>query len=334
MRRRYAINLALGFLVGGLFLWLALREVHWGALLEGIKRADYRWLPPLVLVALFSHLLRAWRWQMLLKPLGLRPHVGRAFASIMIGYMCSYAIPRIGEVVRAAHLARLERASFSAVLGTVAMERLLDVLVLLLALGSVLGLYVGRWPLLGGLWREPTVWLRAHWPLLLAIACGFALGVLLVWRWYRSGLRVGPLRRFLGAFGEGLRSVRALSNPAAFWASTALMWACYALMTYLPFHMFGLGRLDLLDAWVLMTLASVGVVLPSPGGTGTYHFFAQQTLMLLFSVDRNTATLYAVITHGAQLVAYVLIGWAALLWTGLPILPKSPAALAVREANP
>nr|BCX00165.1 MAG: hypothetical protein KatS3mg041_0211 [Bacteroidota bacterium] len=323
---RQVLQIGIGLLVGGVFLWMALRDVDWGAMGEALRRADYRWLPALIGVALLSHLLRAWRWQMLLHPLGVHPGLGKAFSSIMIGYMASYAIPRIGELVRAAHMARMERAAFSAVLGTIVAERALDILVLLLALLSVLLLYTDRWAQLAWLWEGPGLWLKTN---TLWVGVAGVLGVVLlfgIWRWYRVRSRNGPLRHFIRSFLEGLRSVRTLSRPLWFWASTALMWFAYTVMTYLPLRMFGIAHMDLLDAWALMALASIGVVLPSPGGTGTYHFFAQQTLVLLFAVDRNAATLYALLTHGAQLVAYVLVGWVALLYTGVGVSFSPPVA--------
>src|SRR5690606_35412959 len=67
-----------------------------------------------------------------------------AFYSVMIGYMVNYAAPRAGEVARAANVAAQTRLRFPGVLGTVVAERVLDVLLLGVALLSVLALYGAR----------------------------------------------------------------------------------------------------------------------------------------------------------------------------------------------
>ena len=63
------------------------------------------WIWIVLLIALFmvSNISRAIRWHMLLEPLGIRPRYINSLFSIMIGYFANLGLPRIGEVVRAAH---------------------------------------------------------------------------------------------------------------------------------------------------------------------------------------------------------------------------------------
>ncbi|NBC16548.1 MAG: UPF0104 family protein, partial [Bacteroidetes bacterium] len=152
------------FVLAGVLLYLALRGVDFSAVGEALRTADYRWLLPLVVVLLLSHFLRAWRWQMLLEALPSdadntthRVSLKTAFYSVMIGYMVNYAAPRLGEVVRSANLSRQERLPLSGVIGTVVVERILDVLVLALGLGSVAVLLLDRLGAVRELFVDPML---------------------------------------------------------------------------------------------------------------------------------------------------------------------------------
>ncbi|MEX0746564.1 MAG: lysylphosphatidylglycerol synthase transmembrane domain-containing protein, partial [Rhodothermales bacterium] len=156
--RRYLAQ-AGSFVLAGTLLYLALRGVDLSQMVGALKRANYAWLVPLIAVTLLSHLLRAWRWQVLLKALpeteSRNPSVATAFSSVMIGYMVNYAAPRLGEVARTANLARRERISFSGVFGTVFVERILDMIVLTGALASVFFLLLDRFAIVQELFIDP-----------------------------------------------------------------------------------------------------------------------------------------------------------------------------------
>ena len=82
------------FVLGGGLLYLALRGVDFSAVGEALRTASYGWLVPLFIATMVAHLLRAWRWQMLLETLpdndgaiSERVSLRLAFYSVMIGYM-------------------------------------------------------------------------------------------------------------------------------------------------------------------------------------------------------------------------------------------------------
>lgn len=342
----------LGSLALGLaLLYLALRGVELREVWQDLQRADYRWLAPLVVLTLVSHILRAWRWQLLLDVLPGSPRrrltVGRAFQALMIGYMVNYAAPRLGELARAASLSRTSGLRLSGVLGTVVAERLLDLLVLALALLSVLALLLDRWielhqllvvPLLHGGWLQ-GVGLSVLLVLLLAGA------VVYVGRRSRLIQRLArPLRSPLQAFKHGLFTIHRTHRPIALFSSTLLMWICYWGMAYLPLVMlhletaYGLGWTE---AWILLVLGAVGVALPAPGGLGSYHYITVLVMTRLFAVPQEAAATYAVLTHAAQMVLYTATGFVCLMLQGGhwhspddPDLEALPGSLRPPAASP
>lgn len=354
--RSILIRLA-SFLVAGGLLYLALNGVDLQTVWTALKRADYRWALPAIAITLGSHLLRAWRWQLLLNalpPSGTNQkkssHVPlkTAFGSLMIGYMVNYAAPRVGEVARSANLARRERLSFSSVLGTVAIERALDILIFFAALLSVSLLLSHQWPLVYSLFFAPVVTYAASFSLYWIL--GGAVGLLLiigagVGYWYRyhhhrflsSTLWEEYLMPLVSAFKKGWNTLFHAPQRAGLLLSTVGMWFGYLLMAYLPLLMLdmaGTYNLSLIDTWAIMILGALGVLVPVPGGTGSYHYVTIQIMVHLFLVDQSSAATYAVLTHAGQMVLYIAVGLAFWFWQGAswkslnsePAEVSSPAA--------
>lgn len=325
---------AASFGLAGLLLYFSLNGVDFSQVGAALRTANYLWLLPLAIVALVSHLLRAWRWTILLDELPEAKHRhGRgtgtyhAFAATMIGYMANYAAPRLGEVVRSGILARKENLNMGGVIGTVVMERVLDVAVLLVALGGAAIMLLDHLDTMRTLFVDPVTETLDRYPigiLSLFVIVGTAGAVLFFLYWRRRAeyrdAGGGRIRRTIGAFTDGLRSVFRTRRVGTIILSTVLMWACYGAMAHIPFvilHMNGPFEISLLDSWNIMVIGAIGVALPAPGGTGSYHYITIQTLVHLYGVTQDAAATYAVLTHAAQLVLYTGLGALLLLQIGV-----------------
>jgi uncharacterized protein (TIRG00374 family) len=329
---------AASFLLAGVLLYLALRGTDLGRVWTALQQADYRWAIPAVLVTLISHYLRAWRWQILLNTLPTADAVreksisiNASFGSLMIGYMVNYAAPRLGEIARSAHLSRREKLSFSSVLGTVAIERILDIVILAGAMTSVFVLLADQLPTIYNLFFTPSINYMADISPLWII--GGAAGMLIMgaasigYFWYRSRSEAGWLARLweehllpiIERFIKGGRSMFRTGRPLSIFISTAGMWLGYLIMAYIPLVMLDMVDpydLSLLDTWAIMTLGTLGILVPVPGGTGSYHYITIQTMVYLFAVDQTAAATYAVLTHAGQMLIYVTVGMGYLLAQG------------------
>ncbi len=304
-------------------MYLALRGVDFGEVLEALRTANYVWLIPLAALTITSHLLRSWRWQILLQELpvnGRQPEPVRlynAFTALIIGYFANYAAPRVGELVRSGLLARNEKLNVSGVIGTVVLERILDILVLIVCIAVTFLMMLDRSDVIHELFVEPLVaqWTRIPgYAIMFAAVAGIAAVVIAITVWKRSSRSTeghGRVRKLLDSFVDGLATLNRTKRKWAILASTILMWACYVVMTHLPFLILGMtGPFDisLIDSFYLMTLGAIGVAIPAPGGTGSYHYIAIQSLVHLFGVSQSPAATYAVLTHAAQLVLYAILG--------------------------
>lgn len=323
-RTRTALTTGGGLLLAILLLYLALRGIDLAAMLRALRTAAYGWLLPLCGLILLSVGLRAWRWLLLLRALpaaraGAAPVTLRtATYSVMIGYMVNYAAPRAGEVARSVNLSAQADHDVSSVLGTVVSERVLDVAVLVLALASSALLLLDRLPVVQELFLEPAQAQMERLPWLL-IGAGLVISLVAA---VLLGRYVHRLRPILRSFWDGLQTVWRAPERGALLLSTLLIWCCYLGMAFLPFVMLGMTdtyNLTLVDTWVIMALGALGIVVPSPGGAGSYHYITIQTLVVLYGVEGAAAAGYAIIAHGIQLVFYVAGGALCLALQGIPL---------------
>ena len=321
-RLRGALSLVVSLAFGGGLLWLALRNADLSAVADALAQGEWIWIVPFVLAGVASVALRAWRWGMLIDALPERRGrvpLSLTSASVAIGYLVNYAAPRLGEVARAANVSRSTRAPFAAVFGTVVAERVLDVVALALALASVGVLFRDR---IGGILGDATANVgrqlaaTPQWAVALAAVVGVALAVAAVVVIRRGR---GQIAGLLASFRDGVLSVGKTGRPGAVLLSTALLWATYGLMADLPLRLLGIDEvygLGLVDAWAVMAIGGIGMALPAPGGTGSFHYATVQALTLLFAVSVTPAATYALLVHAAGIVFYCVLGIGALVWQG------------------
>jgi glycosyltransferase 2 family protein len=322
-------------LIAAVFLWLALRNVSFQDLRLTMGKLTYFWLIPYLFVSLVSHYLRAERWKQLIEQEGVRTSRMNLFSGVMLGYMVNYAVPRLGEVSRSVFVGNREQISRTKLMGTVVLERALDLLVMLALVVFVVVYLLSDYRVLVPLLGTDTVqWLQS----MLSIDGVLVLGILaiagiaglyllyriaiLISRWIPSLSRFFELTAEISRkFVQGLLSIRQVKNWPLFILLTVAIWFCYVLMTYIPFTAFGLHTeydLGLREALVVTAVSSLGIALPSPGGIGTYHWFVSRTMLLLFAVPEALGVAYAIVTHLVMMII---------------ILVATPLLLAVNKAG-
>lgn len=312
--------------LAALLLFLALRGIDTSEFKETLRTANYFWLIPLVVVTLLSHWFRAMRWSIFVETIREseharnRPSMATMFGSLMVGYMINNVTTRLGEVVKAGVVARREKVAFSGVVGTVVSDRIIDMVVLGTALLSVLFVLRDRLHLLETSLYQPAIDRLSNIPAWIWI--GTAIGMIavigLLFRLVRS--RTGSLKRIAGDFVGGLSAVFKTGRPTFIIVLTILMWFCYVLMAYIPFLVLEIQStyaISLLSAWVVMNIGALGIVVPAPGGIGSYHYITILILTLLYGVTRSDAAAYAFLTHGTQLVLYTITGAIFTVYFGL-----------------
>ena len=96
------------------------------------KNANYSWVFLGLLFGILSHLSRAYRWKFMLEPIGYKPKFTNSVLAVLIAYLVNLAIPRAGEVSRAAVMANYENVPFEKGFGTIVAERIADLIMMLI----------------------------------------------------------------------------------------------------------------------------------------------------------------------------------------------------------
>ncbi|RPH36012.1 UPF0104 family protein, partial [bacterium] len=220
-----------------------------------------------------------------------------------------------GEIARPYALGKLESLSKSAAFGTVVVERIIDIFSFLLLVMLLPVLYKGP------LW-ETFPWLETA-GITVTLVTGsilLVLAMLMIRRDWTDALLqlVNPiLPRWVASrvgervhsFLDGFLFLKSPGQTAAILLLSILIWVAYALMTYVAFFAFDLqGTLDFRASLVLLALSSIGIAIPTPGGTGSYHALASQTLEKLFLVDPAVALSYATVTHAVSFIGVTIVG--------------------------
>ncbi len=307
-----AARLALGFLLGALFLWLSLRRVDFSRVAATLAEVDLLLLLAAFVVGQGSNWTRAWRWRLVLRR---PPGTGRLFAVLMIGYFANNVLPaRLGELLRVEALKRDHGIDRAEGLTSIVVEKLLDGLTLCWVLGGLLLLYdfppwvawIGRlsFAIFGGALLFAWLTLRHR------------RGVLRLARWLLHPLRrlSAPILRFVESAATGLA---ALGRPVILARCLLLSLATWAVEMTGAWILFRAADLDLgpLAALFVITILSLGMLVPSPPGfLGTYEYFGSRALEIL-GVEPSVAIAVTFLLHFQFLLATTAVGLVCLVLT-------------------
>jgi len=323
---KLAINLALSFAMLALCLWLvwpdAATRAQLKEALQAIEFADFApYLAAYIGLLVIIQLTRSLRWNYLLAPLGVRIPNAPLLAISCVGFMAILALPaRLGEFVRPG-LLRKRGISASAALGTVAVERIVDGL--LVSLFVFFAFFALRGPQSPN-WMMPTAYAALG---VFALAMVFLIGALKwpeqsVHFWLKLSLLPHIAPRFAAVIERkaldmirGFEVMRDLRNLSIFVLWSVIYWVCNGLTVFVLAKAFGL-HLTLIGSFATMGLVAVGITLPnSPGLVGQFQWFTLLGLSLYIpgaatkgNPIYGTAFAFANIHYGLQVSWYILCG--------------------------
>lgn len=317
--KKKVLRILISVLIAVVFLWLALKDVSRSDLLVTLNTLTYYWVVPYIVVTLSSHYLRAERWKLLIEQEGINPSRMTLFSGVMLGYSVNYAVPRLGEISRSVFVGNQEQISRTKLIGTVVMERFLDVIVMMLLILFVIVYLVSDYEMMLQIVGSDYIRLfKMLWSFdgVIMIGAAVLIGFMAMFLLYFTILYLRRWFPFLSSvliffadvfnkFGQGLSSIKEIRNWPWFIFLTLVIWACYIIMTYLPFTAFNMHiqyGLGFQEALIITTVSALGVTLPSPGGIGTYHWFVSRSLLIFFAVPEALGLAYAIVTHLVMMI--------------------------------
>lgn len=300
---QYSAFLAIGL---GL-MYFAYKDVKFDDIKESLSHAHWEWIIIALVLNYSATAYRGIRWNTLLEPLGHKADTWTCIHSVTFGYLMNDLIPRSGEVARCTLLNRAEKISIDKLIGTVILERVVDVL--------MLGIMISAAVILKN--EELQVLLQQadgnKGTLLIYLAIAGVIG-LIVFFYALKKLQhisfVAKIAGFVKGITDGMKTILSLRRKGAFIFWTLAIWGTWLVMTQcMMFSLEETQHLDMGDSLFLMVSASLGMIVPTQGGIGAYHYMTMLAFMALGMAnadDPHTST--------------IGLTFAAISWTGKTVL--------------
>lgn len=301
-----------------ILLWLAFRNVEFNKLIEGLKKADYKWVLLSILFGFLAYLSRARRWILLIHALGYKPSFSGTFHAMMTGYLANLALPRIGEISKCVALGKKEKIPVDQLIGTVVVERTIDILSLLLIMifliilrGNQINQFLNA-SIFKPLQEKVFSVLGFTWILWVIIILAGSLSFVLLIIYRKDLARIRLFRKFFDlAKGiiSGLKTITNLKGKWEFIFHTIFLWVNYTLMTWVVvFAIEPTSHLTLGDSVFLLVIGGLAMSAPVQSGLGAFHYIISRGLAFVEGVRIEDGLIYAFLTHESQLIFIILTG--------------------------
>ncbi len=334
--RSRLVQLVIGVAVSAVLLYVALRGQDWDEIGAVLAQANYLYIPVIIAVSVYSLLIRAQRWQALIeRALGRKQALAPVFSSTAIGFMANSVLPlRAGEVVRPWLLTRLGGVPVSTAFATAVLERVLDmiaVLVLLMVVAGTAG------------FEEPIKSIATY--ACVAAAIGLAAIFFIhrqkdrylpvvdrIWRVLPTAISVKVIALEHGFF-DGLASIAETTVLLRLVAWSLYLWLVIALTFYLASLAVGIHIGYLGSGVAVAAVVALAVALPSaPGFVGVWQAGCLSALSI-YGVAPGPAVAVSLLSHAMAFMTQIPLGLVCLLREGLSFGELGKAREEAEEAE-
>jgi len=312
--RKHIINAAIGIIIGGIFLFITLRNKPLDEIFDLLLTARTNWILLSIVFLVIMFLFRAYRWKLLMENNGNSPHIKNVSYSMLLGFFINSFTPKLGEIIRCTSLQKSSGIPVSKSFGTVISERIYDliaiimaiVLILLLEFGRLQELIVAAASSIGNALSKNLLNL-----ILIIVGMGLVIAsLILIFRYYKL---IGKIRSFLKEFWSTVKNTFRIKSSKIFAFQTIMIWLTMVLMNYCCLRSLpSTENLSLYFAFVVLFVGTIGWAIPSPGGIGTTHFFVLQ-LFLLFNLSEETGITYGILVNGITVLFTIFGGLLAII---------------------
>lgn len=298
-------------------LSLFLRQVDFAGVVASMMRVHPAWLLASLGTMFLTLALRAWRWQYLLGPLG-QASFRNSFRATAVGFAARSVLPAAaGELVRPYFLSRCEPVSATGAFATIILERLLDLVTMLMLLASYLFVFgepIGA--------ANPVAFAAIKWTGGIAAAGSLvALALLFLLAGNPAGVsrtltrlaRALPssfaamLARVAEKFVIGLGVIRRPGRLAIAVVLSFPLWLSIAAGIWTVAVAFDL-TIPFTGTFLLIALLTLGVAVPTPGAVGGFHEAFRVGATVFFGAANDVAVGSAIVLHALSVGPYLLLG--------------------------
>lgn len=313
------LKFIVGLLLSLLLVWLSLRGIDIEEVYHSLQRVNCMFVLYSMVFMILMQVLRAIRWGLILKPLD---EISKftIFSITNVGFLAIVSIPaRLGELVKPYLISRKSRITMGSALGTIFIERMMDIIAVLIIAATVFFTV----PLPVSLSRSGlTLFLLTIFVILFALLIFFRKEK--VKTIVAPFLKIFPIRyvslmeKLMDQFRESFKVVK---NPALLISisiTSLFIWLADALAIYLLLLAFHFD-LPITAAFVIMVILIAGIAIPSaPGFIGNWHYACVLGLSL-YQIAKTSALSFAILYHAISIGIIIILG--------LVFLPFNSAAV-------
>lgn len=295
--------------------WLLFRDLDLHQMWQLIvSECDYRWILLMMVISILSHIVRAMRWQIQLKALGVNAPLFAIVLSIFGTYAVNLVFPRLGEIWRTGYIAGRQNAPFATVFGSMVADRLADtvtvalllIFTLFVASGS-LDAYLSQsgalYDTLRGVATSPVVW---------GITAACIAALCWIFSTESNNRTVRRIREGVRGLWEGFAVVARMRGRGRWLLLTFGIWGCYFMQFYVSFYSFPftsalLAKDGIMPALVGFVLSSIAMGVPSNGGIGPWQW-AVIFALGIYGLDAERAGAFANLVLGSNTLLIIGLG--------------------------
>ena len=280
--------------------------------------SNWLWIFLSMIIGYLGEALRGVRWKLLINPLGYNVKTIDLVNACAAGYMFNAGVPRSGEIARCTLLSKVSKTPISYLFGHVLIERAIDVIILILCIIICL---IYKWGKIYELLANSN-----YFSWMLSKSTFLILIIFLSLFFFSYKLRkkiisiksIQWLKKHLLQIKTGVYSIFSVKQKKLFILYTLLIWLCYLFMTFVCFSCFkSMQDFNLWDGLLIMTIGGIGMVIPTPGGMGSYHGAVYIALCVFLGQEGGVATTFGFLVHTAQTIMIVTMGFVGLIFLNL-----------------
>ena len=308
-----------GFLaLGILLLYFAFRGIEFEELSIILSETNFWWIGLSMFFAFISFFSRARRWVLLIEPLGFKPSFKNTYHSLMVGYLSNFALPRLGEVTRCVTLGKREKIPVDSLIGTVIIERVTDLVMLLL----IMLVLIISWAEKFGTFFNENIFIPMQekitasfggmllfWILIIG---GIALIILLLYIFRKPLGKISLVKKvlnFLIGILDGLKTIYKMQRKWEFILHSVLIWFLYIMMTWVVvFALKETSSLSFVDGIFLLVIGGLGMSAPVTAGFGAFHWITSRGLVFVYGLSLEQGGAYAILAHESNSLFTILLG--------------------------
>jgi uncharacterized protein (TIRG00374 family) len=308
-------------------VWV-LHDIHFGRLVHDVANVDWKWVSLGIAFDVLSYVVQAIRWKFLLAPFG-PVRLGRSTRAVFAGLFANLVFPlRPGELLRAYLVADTEKIKFGRVMGSVGVERLIDLVIATSSL-AIAALFVD----LPNKFKRvaDTMGVVALILLAIVVALIFYLEIRMGSDETCDARKAHLPNRMMAA----LMALHAMGTSPSFYPAvlfSMVMPFLQVLGLWCMMNAYSLG-LPFLSALVVLLVINIGVSLPNaPANVGSYQFFCVLGLSI-FQIEKTKAAGFSIFAFLAMTLPFLVLGFAAVLRSGMSVRSMREQVIRIPKAK-